>query len=299
MRSTTALPSPPAPLHQPLPPSHTASLRAAPNRFQAILAEADEGVIVLEPTGAVSFANAAAEFLLGRERIDLVGEMFGLPLAPTSDRVRINVQSTDGAIRLVELAVETLPQEPSGTLVLRLHDVTDHHRDVADAKNQVRRRDEFLAMLSHEIRNPLAAIHYASTLLTAEACPTDVRRDAASVLKRQFEHLGRILDDLLDISRINQGKLVLTKTRVDVSRVVQDVADAIRPLITGRSHTFHATTPSGPHWLLGDATRLEQIVVNLLNNAAKFTPAGGDVSLSAACVNDEFEIRIRDNGPGI
>jgi signal transduction histidine kinase/CheY-like chemotaxis protein len=271
----------------------------AQDRFQAIVAEADEGIIVLEPRGIIGYANPAAEFLLGHGGAELEGEMFGLPLAPSDDPVAINVVSGDGSVRLVELRIEQLAAAPHGTLVVRLKDITDYDRQVNDANDQVRRRDEFLAMLSHELRNPLSAIHNAAQLLSHDDLSKSVRRDACSILERQFSHLARILDDLLDISRISRGKLAIQTEPVELKEVIADAVEAATPLITKRSHVLQVDLPTEDLWVRGDSTRLEQIVVNLLNNAAKFTSEGGNIVIAAAATKDGVDLRVQDDGPGI
>lgn len=268
-------------------------------RFRSILAGADEGVVILEADGTISYANAAAEFLLGLPRAELVGEMFGLPLAAEGRRTVVNVVPGDGAPRVVELRIEPLPEGAGGGLVLNLRDVTSYHRDVVVARDEVRRKDEFLAMLSHELRNPLAAIRNAAYLLTRDDAGAASRRAAAEVLENQFQHLTRILDDLLDLSRITRGKLEVKMGRVDLARVACDAAEAVAPLVSTRGHSLRLDVPAGRHWVWADATRLEQAVVNLLNNAAKFTPPGGRLEACVEAAGNQAEVRVRDDGPGI
>ncbi|WP_254510781.1 ATP-binding protein [Anatilimnocola floriformis] len=272
---------------------------SAKHCFEAIIADADEGVLVLYPSGVIGYSNPAAEFLLGHGHRELVGEMFGSPLKPGEFPTSINVISRDNQLRLVELRIEPLATEPAGTLVLRLRDITTHERHLSEARDEVRRRDEFLAMLSHELRNPLAAIQNAAQLLTFDDLTTSARRDAGSVLERQFKHLTRILDDLLDISRITRGKLVLLQQRVDLVQVLRDAVEAILPTVSKRDHVLEIDIPRHDLWVWGDATRLEQTFVNLLTNAAKFTANAGELKLQAVAQRDKIEVRVQDNGPGI
>ena len=267
--------------------------------FQTIVAEAEEGVVVLGPDGHVTYANPAAEFLLGHGRTELTGEMFGLPRADIGQTTIVNVISRDGQVRMAELRVEPLPSGPAGSLVLRLKDITAYYQDVSSAREQVRRRDEFLAMLSHEIRNPLSAIRSAALLLTRDGVPSDARHTAGEIFDRQFKHLERILADLLDVTRISRGKLDIQKGRVELGQVIRDALDEAAPLVARREHRLRVDVPQGKIWVEGDATRLEQVVVNLVNNAAKFTPPGGDIAVTVAAAGEKVEIRVRDNGPGI
>jgi len=269
-------------------------------RFQAIVSEAEEGVVILEPNGTIGYANGAAEFLLGHRRSELQGEMFGLPLAPRQEAVTINVVAQDGTIRTGEMRIEPLLGDARGTMIIRVRDITAHSIREASVRDEVRRRDEFLAMLSHELRNPLSAIQNAAQLLGLDELGSPDRREASAVLDRQFQHLRRILDDLLDVARILRGKLIMTPRRVELNPILHDALDAAYPLISRRNHAVEVDIPREAMWVWGDPTRLEQIAVNLLTNAAKFTPAGGRISL-AACRSrgDAVEIRVSDNGPGI
>ncbi|QDU27058.1 Autoinducer 2 sensor kinase/phosphatase LuxQ [Anatilimnocola aggregata] len=282
------------------------SLRSEPHhpqvgrkRFEAIVADAEEGVVFLDPGAVIGYANAAAEFLLGRGPTELVGEKFDLPSVPSHQPIHVNVISRDDRLRLVELRIEPLTDGPEGTLLLRLKDVTAYHQSVSEARNETRQRDEFLAMLSHELRNPLAAIQSSAVLLAKDNLGPQSRREASAVLNRQFGHLTRILDDLLDVTRVLRGKLSIVSERVALHRVLTDAVEAVSSLITQRGHRFTADLPEQEMWVWGNPTRLEQIVVNLLVNAIKFTPHGGKITLCAAQQATEVEITVRDNGPGI
>jgi signal transduction histidine kinase len=271
----------------------------SPHLFQSLVAQVDEGVMVLEASRRVTYANTAAEFLLAHKQDELVGEMFGLPLIASKEPTRINVISADGRMRLVELHIEPFPAEQDGRLLLRLKDITAYHQDLVRAREEVRRRDEFLAMLSHELRNPLAAMSSAAALLTHNHVDPSLRQSAAEIIKRQLRHLTRLLDDLLDITRISRGKLEVRKEHVEIGHIVRDAVEEVMPQITKRGHALSIDVPQEQLWLWGDATRLAQVIVNLLNNAAKFTPPGGHLSLTVRALPTEVEIRVCDDGPGI
>jgi signal transduction histidine kinase len=169
----------------------------------------------------------------------------------------------------------------------------------AEIREADRRKDEFLAMLGHELRNPLAPMLYALHILGLGADNPTAVNEARSVLERQVRHMARLVDDLLDVSRISRGKIELRKARVELGAVITRAVEAVRPLLGSRNHRLEVTPPDGPVWLDGDATRLEQVVVNLLTNAAKYTPPGGEVRLSAGREDGEVVLRVTDNGSGI
>ena len=160
-----------------------------------------------------------------------------------------------------------------------------------------RRKDEFLAMLAHELRNPLAAVANAASLL--DTSTAEDREWAAGVITRQSSQLAHLIDDLLDVSRITTGKIRLRKEIIDAAMILDRARDSAQPLISSRNHELICNYASGFLWVDADPTRLEQIVLNLLTNAAKYTPAGGRIELSGRLGDAEILITVRDNGMGI
>ncbi len=161
-----------------------------------------------------------------------------------------------------------------------------------------RRKDEFLAMLAHELRNPLAAI--SNAVAVTEISKTEEDREwATDVTNRQVTHLTRLIDDLLDVSRISRGKITLKKQSVEASAILENAIVIMRPLIEERGHQLNESIERGNLWVNVDPTRLEQVLVNLLNNAAKYTKNGGIIDVSAAIAGREVVITVKDNGIGI
>jgi len=191
-------------------------------------------------------------------------------------------------------------------------DVTDRKRMVAALEEsrqelarqakQLRaadlRKDEFLATLAHELRNPLAPIRTGLELLSVSP-PVEVAARTQAVMRRQLRHMVRLIDDLLDVSRITRGKLGLKRTPVTLREVVDAAIEASRPLIEEGGHLLHVSLPDEPAWLDADLTRLAQVVSNLLNNSSKYTPHGGRIELSAHRDGSLIEVQVRDNGRGI
>jgi CheY-like chemotaxis protein/anti-sigma regulatory factor (Ser/Thr protein kinase) len=160
-------------------------------------------------------------------------------------------------------------------------------------------KDEFLAMLAHELRNPLAPIRNAAQILRAHAADQPELEWACAVIERQTRHLVRLVDDLLDVSRMERGKIVLKKSTVEISELVQHAVDTTQPLIASRRHHLHVSLPPGQLTLEGDLIRLAQALANLLNNAAKYTDAGGQIWLEVLADTRDIVFRVRDTGPGI
>jgi signal transduction histidine kinase len=162
-----------------------------------------------------------------------------------------------------------------------------------------RRKDEFLAMLAHELRNPLAPIRNSVELMRRHAAENPQLEWIRGMLDRQTTHLVRLVDDLLDASRISRSKLVLTRSRVELTRLVADAVESVRSPLEHDVHEFLVTIPALPIHVDADPVRLTQVVVNLLSNAIKFTPPRGRIVLVVDRVGDHVEIRVRDNGRGI
>ncbi|HEY4555133.1 MAG TPA: PAS domain-containing sensor histidine kinase, partial [Lysobacter sp.] len=162
-----------------------------------------------------------------------------------------------------------------------------------------RRKDEFLAMLAHELRNPLAPINMAAELLRVVASDLPPVQRAAGIITRQVGHMTELVDDLLDVSRVTRGLVELQREPVDVRLVVAAAIEQVQALIASREHTLHTHVAPGAMGVLGDRARLIQIVVNLLNNAAKYTRPGGEVELRVEPLGERVRIQVRDNGTGI
>jgi signal transduction histidine kinase/ActR/RegA family two-component response regulator len=161
------------------------------------------------------------------------------------------------------------------------------------------RKDEFLAMLAHELRNPLAPILSAMDFLKLDESRGDSMRTACDVIERQVNQMRRLIDDLLDIARITQGKISLQKEIFDAAMVAAQAVEISRPLIEAGRHELSLSLPSTPQWILGDPTRIAQVLANLLNNAAKYTDPGGQLSFSVERREGDVQFTIRDSGVGI
>jgi two-component system CheB/CheR fusion protein len=178
-------------------------------------------------------------------------------------------------------------------------DVTEQKRAEEKIQDGVRRRDQFLAMLSHELRNPLGAIVTATALLKSDRVPPAKAFKYLDILERQSEQMGHLLDELLEASRVTQNKIELKRRVVDLSAVTQYAADSMRGIMESRGVHFAVEIGADPLWVEGDASRLQQIQANLLSNAAKYTPSGGHVVLKAGQEAGSAVIRVKDDGAGI
>jgi PAS domain S-box-containing protein len=204
--------------------------------------------------------------------------------------VEYRITRPDGTVRWIR--ERSFPVKDAGDDVHRIVGVADDFSErkqaalenlnlLAALKESDKRKDEFLAMLAHELRNPLAPIHNSVQIIRAKGLPIPELQWAGEVIERQVQQMTRLVDDLLDVSRITRGKIELRKERVQLATVVSSAVEASRPLIEKWQHELSVNIPSEPIYLDADLTRLSQVLMNLLNNAAKYTEPGGRISLTA------------------
>ena len=183
---------------------------------------------------------------------------------------------------------------------LKLKQESDERRNAETALRRAdKRKDEFLATLAHELRNPLAPMVNALALMEAPDTPPETARSARAIIDRQLSHMVRLVEDLLDVSRISRGKLTIRKELVDLGSVMKSAVDTVRPLLAAKDQSLSISLPEQTVHLQADPVRLSQVFSNLLNNATKYTPAGGRISLTAAVEAGEACVTISDSGKGI
>jgi signal transduction histidine kinase/CheY-like chemotaxis protein len=193
-------------------------------------------------------------------------------------------------------------RDPQGRVVRMAgseNDITERRRAEEELRESARQKDEFLAILAHELRNPLAPISNAVELLKLSdpAEPTVV--EARDMIDRQVTHMVRLIDDLLDMSRITRGKMRLRRERVEIGGLLEQVAGTARPQLQRHGHELIVTLPPKPVYLDADPVRLAQVFSNLLHNACKYTPQGGHIHLSAEGEGENLVVGVSDNGIGI
>jgi two-component system CheB/CheR fusion protein len=293
-------------------------------RIRLLLDSTAEAIYGIDLSGVCIFCNAACARLLGYESPSaLVGKQMhplihhshadGTPYPPEQSpiyeamrhRVEAHVDDevlwrADGTSFHAEYWSHPICQggDVIGAVVAFV-DITERKQAEREVHEGVRRREQFLAMLSHELRNPLAAILSATRLLRLEPLPSEPSTKAADVVERQAKHMARLLDDLLDVSRITQGRIALRKSRLDLRETSRSALEALGPFMAEREITVNVLLPDDAVPVVGDSARLQQIQANLLSNAAKYSPRGSMVEFALSRVDGEAVIRVTDRGRGI
>jgi PAS domain S-box-containing protein len=216
-------------------------------------------------------------------------------------RTEYRLRRADGAYRWV-LETGAPHAGPDGSFAGHVGsalDITERREAEEVLRQAARDKDQYLATLAHELRNPLSPVLTSLTLLESPGTPPDARDGALQRIRRQIRHMARLLDELLDVSRLTRGKLTLRRERLDLARLARTAAEDRRAALEQAGLALAVETPQTPVWVTGDETRLAQVVSNLLDNAAKFTDRGGRVSLRLAAEGPEAVLRVADTGIGL
>jgi len=294
-------------------------------KLGAIVESSDDAIIGKTLDGRIVSWNAGAERMFGYRADEAVGQSITLIIPPerldeeagilaklcageriahyetvriTKDGRRLDISLTSSPIRNAAgrvIGASKVARDITG----KKRDEAEHARLLDELQEADRAKNDFLATLAHELRNPLAPIRNTVEMLQLSDPPAIPLRSALGIMDRQLTHMTRLIDDLLDVSRITQNKLELRRERVELADVLHAAVESSRPLLTERGHDFGVDLPPEPIVLDADATRLAQVVSNLLNNASKYTERGGRIRLTGRRNGRDALVTVRDSGIGI
>ncbi|HEY7295478.1 MAG TPA: PAS domain-containing protein [Dehalococcoidia bacterium] len=312
--------------------AHEDALRRSEERFRALVQQSSDVVVVLDEQGVMRYVSPSVRRVFGYEADEVTGQsafafvhaddlprlleaFAGVVREPGSYLpIEFRLRNPDGSWRYVEATATNLLHDPNvGGVVENVRDISErkaaeHEREQFLAREQAARaeaeaanraRDAFISTVSHELRTPLTPILAYSQLLIRGRLAPEQSRQALAQIERSAQTQARLVEDILDASRIIAGKLSLASERVDLGVVVESAAAMVRPAAEARSIELRLDLADGPVYVLGDATRLQQVAWNLLTNAIKFTPPRGRVDVALARAGAEAQIIVRDTGQGI
>ena len=290
------------------------ALRRSEQRLGRMVNIEGVGVLIFDGTGTLVDANDTFLNMMGYSREDVAAKTLTWRTLTPPEYVAVSegqMQKLAETGRIGPYEKEYLRKDGSrcwmvfagaslgdGTVGENCVDISGRKRAEEALQLADRRKDEFLATLAHELRNPMAPLRNGLQLLKLTAAP-DAREQAREMMDRQLGQMVRLVDDLMDISRITRNKMELRKARIELWAVVQSAVETARPQIEANGHKLTVTLPPHPVYLDGDLTRLAQVFWNLLNNSAKYTEPGGSISLSAEADGEVAVVTVRDNGIGI
>jgi two-component system CheB/CheR fusion protein len=299
----------------------------AERRFRLAIESAPSGMVMIDPDGLIVLVNSQAEKLFGYQRQELIGQPVSV-LVP--ERVRSKHETyragffarpearpmgagrdlfgrrRDGTEFPLEIGLNPIETEEGVFALSAIVDITERKQLEQELRLRLeelatadRQKNEFLAMLGHELRNPLAPMRNALHLMKMPGVDEHVVQNAREIMERQVHHLVRLVDDLLDVSRIISGRIELRQDAIDVVDAARRAIETAQPAIDSQGHQLVVSFPSEPAWVEGDLVRLAQVVANLLTNAAKYTPQAGRIWLTVDSTDEDVFVSVRDRGIGI
>jgi len=297
---------------------HTYKTEDATAYLAAIIESSDDAIISKDLDGIIRSWNIGAECLFGYEADEVIGKSITLLIPPEfQEEENIILSSIRSGNHIRHF--ETIRQDKWGNRLevsLTISPIKDREgnitgaskiaRDISQHKRLERellemndRKDEFLAILSHELRNPLAAIRGGLDVLHRSNYQESIIRKSHDIMERQTNHIIRLVEELLDVTLINQGKLTIKKESITLQQILHLAMESCHVLNREKKHHIHLDVPNDPIFILGDLNRAAQIVINLVSNAIKYTPPNGEIAIIVGATTEEAFIKVQDSGIGI
>jgi signal transduction histidine kinase/ActR/RegA family two-component response regulator len=269
--------------------------------FREVLASAPDALFAIGGAGAILYANAEGERLIGRSAESLAG----LPITEILPEIGVALGGSSAAqdVRIGEeiyaVRVQRVPEAPEGCLAVTLHRVTEERRQSDEKRRADLSRDDSIAWLAHEMRNPLTPLLHAVDVLRCSGAVNASSSSALEAIDRQVGHMARVVEDLLDLSSIIAGRFSIRCQAMDLCAVLRSCAEDHREEVESAGLRLVSAISEGPIWTLGDSTRIAQAIGHLIHNACKFTSSGGEIRLCCRELDQRARITVADTGCGI
>jgi PAS domain S-box-containing protein len=294
--------------------------KRAEENLRVLVENARIAILMVGKEGRITFVNSQTEQLFGYARSELIGQVVEMLIPeryrtrhpvlrreffdaasarPMGVGTRLYALKKDGQEFPVEVGLAPVCSGGQALVVTTVFDMTEVRQMETALREADSRKDEFLAMLAHELRSPIAPIRNAAHIINQSGPHGENVRWGIEVIQRQVTHLARLIDDLVDVARVSRGKISLHRERVLLGNVVQSAVETVKSGVQKKNQKLNVQQPAEDIYVFWDSSRLSQVILNLLNNAVKFTPAGGEIDLRIARLEKQAEVRVRDSGIGM
>jgi len=275
------------------------ALRGSKTSFHNIVENNSDGIVIINREGIVRFINSAAVSLFGRKKENFLGELFGFPLV-TSGMTEVDIIRNGGETGTAEMRVDRTEWEGETAYLASLRDITERKR-AEEAKRELdRMKSEFISNVSHELRSPLHSIKgFAKLLVEGKVPDPESQKDFLNIVHKESEHLGSLVDDLLDMSRLESSRFSIQKKHLSITNTIHESAESMRSLASEKGLVIIEDIPTTLPEVKGDEERLRQVMLNLLSNAIKFSNNAGSVTVRSEVKDDELLVEVIDHGIGI
>jgi signal transduction histidine kinase len=274
-------------------------LQSSEARLRTIIENSADGIIIVDENGIVRFINPIVESLIGRKAGELVNQSFGFPVV-AGEAAEIDIMGKDGDTTVADMRVVQIEWEGQGAHLVSLHDVTERKRVEEALRELDRMKSEFIAATSHELRTPLFTIQGFVKLLLDDKVPdAETQKEFLGIIDRESDRLGHQIDDLLDVSAVESGRMTVRKKVMSMKEVIQRVVANLQSLAREQGVTIEAELPTPLPEVIGDERRLEQVVSNLVYNAIKFSAEKSCVMVRAGVEDAKLQVQVIDQGIGI
>jgi len=274
-------------------------LRASKDNLRNVIERNADSIIIVDRNGRVRFANPAAETFFGRKAKELVGGLFGYPVAG-GETTEIDVIPMDGERAVAEMRAVEIEWEGEIAYIASLRDITERKKTEEELIKLDRMKSEFISSVSHELRTPLHSIKGFTKLLLVDKVPDPkIQKEFLTRIKERSSHLGQLIDDLLDMSRLESGQFSIRKQLLSMKTLIHELLQDFQTIAAGKNITLNEDIRSTLPKVEGDENRLKQVILNLLSNAIKFSHDGNSINIKGEVRDDDVLIKVTDQGIGI